>query len=232
MLSVIEELVRMFNIVKIVGGKKSNIRRQMIFALFLLLLVCFILQIGSAIYTKDYYAVPGYISDLTLYNTSYTRNGVRDHYYYIVHWYYEGEEYTKTQYSGFPVENVSEVWIDKDNSDVIINSPGELSKAAFTYGSISAALFVIWLIMYLKTENVEYNEDIAEDVFIDGALGTFVSLMAVLITAFVFNHEKGGDFGGEYTGMVLLLTSVVFLVVCVILTILAAVEKKRLSAGS
>ena len=222
----------MFDIVKIVGCKKSNIQRQMIFALFLLLLVCFILQIGSAIYTKDYYAVPGYISDLTLYDTTYTKNGVRDHYYYIVHWYYEGEEYTEKQYSGSPVQNVSEVWIDKDNSDVMIYSPGELSETAYTYGLISVALFVIWLIMYSKAESVEYNEDVAEHVLIAGAFGTFLSLVAVLITNVVYNYYNGKGTVEKYGATVLLLTSVVFLVVCVILTILSAVEKKRLSARS
>ena len=224
----------MFNIVKIVGCKKSNTFRQILFVFSLGMLVLHLLQIGPAINSKDYIAVPGYISDMQISDSTVTKKGVRNTYQYTIHWYYEGEEYTKTQYSGSPVENVSEVWIDKDNSDVMIYSPDELSGQASMLAYISAALFVIWLIMYLKTENVEYNEDIADNVLVAGAFGTFLSLIFVLLTAisYKYYHEEGRSINDQYTGTAMLLISVISLVVCVILTILAAVETKKLSARS
>jgi len=220
------------NIVKIIGCKKSNTLRQIIFVCFLIMLECQIMQMGSAIYSKDFIAVPGYISDIQLSDTTITKKGVRNTYQYTIHWNYEGKEYTKKEYSlnSTPDENISEVWINKDNSDAIIYSPNELSSQVYIFGLISVIAFVVWLFMYLKAETVKYDEEIALNVLIAGVLGIVLSLVAVAITAIAYNEKKDGNAYQVYTSTVMLVTSIIFLIVCLILTIMAKVETKRLSS--
>ncbi|MBE5858653.1 MAG: hypothetical protein E7301_00795 [Butyrivibrio sp.] len=187
---------------------------------------------GSAIYSKDFIAVPGYISDIQLSDTTITKKGVRNTYQYTIHWNYEGKEYTKKEYSlnSTPDENISEVWINKDNSDAIIYSPNELSSQVYIFGLISVIAFVVWLFMYLKAETVKYDEEIALNVLIAGVLGIVLSLVAVAITAIAYNEKKDGNAYQVYTSTVMLVTSIIFLIVCLILTIMAKVETKRLSS--
>ena len=84
--------------------------------------------------------------------------------------------------------------------------------------------------MYLKAENAKYNEEVALDVLIASALGAFYSLIAVIITAIAYNHEKGRGLEEKYGTTVMLLTSIFILMICLILTIMAKAETKRLSS--
>ena len=196
------------------------------------MLECQLLQMGSAIYKKEYIAVPGYISDIWLYESKTGRSGVKNTYEYTIHWNYEGKEYTKKEYSlnSVPNDNISEVWIKEDNSDATIYSPGEQKRQTYIFGLISAVAFVVWIIMYLKAENAKYNEEVALDVLIASVLGAFYSLIAVIITAIAYNHEKGRGLEEKYGATVMLLTSIFILMICLILTIMAKAETKRLSS--
>lgn len=224
----------MYNIVKLIGTKKSNTKRQIVFVVFLCLLLMQILQLGSAIMSRDYISVPGYISDVNISDTGYNKITKKVTYEYTVHWTYEGQEYVKKKYSlnEKPDKNVSEVWIKKDNSDVMLYGSKELTIQTFIFGGMASIFFIIWLLMYKMSESIEYNEEVAENVLIAGVLGTIFSAIATVITTIAFNSEKlkGGD--RKYTATVMLITALFFLAFCIVLSIMARKETKRLAGNN
>ncbi len=221
----------MFNIVKLLGGKKDNTMRQIVFVVFLCLLLMQVLQLGPALMSKDYIPVPGYISDVNISDTRYNKISKKVTYEYTIHWTYEGQDYEKKNYSlnEKPDENISEVWIKKDNSDVMLYGSKELTRQTFMFGAMASVFFVIWLIMYKMSESIEYNEEAAENVLIAGVLGTILSAIATVITTIAFNYEKikGGD--RLYTATVMLTTALFFLAFCIVLSVMARKETKRLA---
>ncbi|OON85821.1 hypothetical protein BXO88_10285 [Oribacterium sp. C9] len=97
------------------------------------------------------------------------------------------------------------------------------------FGAMASVFFVIWLIMYKMSESIEYNEEAAENVLIAGVLGTILSAIATVITTIAFNYEKikGGD--RLYTATVMLTTALFFLAFCIVLSVMARKETKRLA---
>ncbi len=172
----------MGNIIRIIGSKKQNFGRTMVFAISIMFFFLAFLQMEPAIRSRNYTSVPGYISDVTL---GYMRGsrGNRPKYDYVVHWFYEGQEYRKKQSSLTtpPDTSISEVWINSDNTDMSLYKSSNLSRQSVSFALLGVAFFAIWIVMFKRSENVPYNSDIPFDIFVHSIFIIVLDIIALLI---------------------------------------------------
>ncbi|XME02105.1 hypothetical protein QYZ88_015715 [Lachnospiraceae bacterium C1.1] len=219
----------MINIVKIVGEKKENGYRTI---LFLCAVACFFLaflQMEPALRTRNYILVPGYISDITVTNLSSSR-GKKIKYEYLVHWFFEGQEYTKKQSSLIdrPDDSISEVWISRDNTDMLIYSSDNLLKQSIYLALGGIVLFIVWLIIYKRSEKVPYNDEVAAGIFLHSLFNAFLSGFAFLISIIMYKDSvKKENLNLIYLSKVLGSFCVLLTAFFIILAIAAKREENR-----
>ena len=191
-------------------------------ALASLFIMLAIVQLHGAIASKDYEKVPGYISDVT-YETVYRRRGPVREYTYTVHWFYEGEEYTKKFVAlDKPDEDLSYVRINEDNTDIIPGSlKGQYSGALMCFG-VAAVAAVGWFILLWTDRKKVRTKDDWENIYIGSWLAIFLMPFGIFFSYIGMTHEKASTADYAMRGLLILFSLAEILAI-----ILNRVSKKR-----
>ena len=137
--------------------KATEADRNFVRHIFLMIAVFFafltIVQIHLSNVSRDYITVPGYITDVTS-ERHLRRSNINEEYRYVLHWIYEGKEYTKVMNSIHkPDENISVVSINKDNTDVFMGDGEGTLESTIGLIVTSVVAFLGWLFLYLKDKD-------------------------------------------------------------------------------
>ena len=119
------------------------------------------------------------------------RRGAVREYTYTVHWFYEGDEYTKKFKSlDEPDEDLSYVRINEDNTDIIPGSlKGQYSGALMCFG-IAAVAAVGWgIILWTDRKKVRTKDD-WEDIYIGSWVGIAILPFGIFFSYIGMNHGK------------------------------------------
>ena len=76
-----------------------------------------------------------------------------------------------------PDDSISEVWINSDNSDMLIYSSDNLSRQSVYLALGGIVLFIVWLIIYKRSEKVPYNDEVAAGICV--LLTVFFIILAI-----------------------------------------------------
>ncbi|WP_035765594.1 hypothetical protein [Butyrivibrio sp. NC2002] len=206
----------MRKLVQLIARKKWNPLSKFI-AVFTMFF-CFVgfLSLSTSYVTRDYQSVPAYISDITAHEV-WRKQGPRTEYEYKVHWIYEGQEYTKqmSDIGDKPNEQLSEVWINSDNTDMVINNSFNLKKEGCLYLVVSVVLFVVWVVLLKKSKDREYVDlKRWERLFLGGCLLSVLSLIGTIYSFFILKSVKNSGssdilFGSFIFGFFLIATMLI-----------------------
>ena len=110
----------------------------------------------------NYTKVNAYISDIRECESDSTI-GVRNNsprYMYTIHWFYNNEEYVEiVETSDKPNINLNCVWINEDNTDIVLSSPESKRLWAYTCLVYSVLNIIILIIVFRNKQlNCKYND--------------------------------------------------------------------------
>lgn len=167
------------------------------FALFMLFIG--ILNYQGASYSKNFIRVPGYITDVKS-TRRYVSKHFRTEYSCVIHYTFTDGKMYYTKQDGLvdkPNENLSKVWVCRDNEEVHMFSPkSSLSSSMYNF-MLAGLLFLISIPLFIlhKKKYPRLSADELEDASIIGMIMSFVGgIVAVLnINAVIGNfirHES------------------------------------------
>lgn len=190
------------------------------FALFMLFIG--VLNYQGAQYSKNFKCVPGYITDVKS-TRRYVSKHFRTEYSCVIHYTFTDGKMYYTKQDGLvdkPNENLSKVWVSRDNEEVHMFSPkSSLSSSMYNF-MLAGLLFLISIPLFIlhkkKYPRLSYDE--LEDASIIGMIMSFVGgIVAVLnINAVIGNfirHESIEYFNLDIFVVGLLITVVSIIVV-------------------
>lgn len=119
------------------------------------------LNAHSSVLMKDYVCVPGWISDVET-TSVYKKGGQQIRYHYVIHWYADGEYYSRqvNEAMNAPDDSISEVWADPHNETAIASDPKESKKEALFQFTLAILLSVTALICQKNQMTVCRSQEI------------------------------------------------------------------------
>ncbi len=216
----------MNKLIKFLGQKKHNPVRKIIIGLAFLMLFLAYIQYGMSVITNDYIEVPAYITDISG-TQKIRKSGPRSEYTYIIHYTYNGLEYSQTQTSGdCPDPDITKAWVARDNSDVTLYSNASMNESTLSFIAISILLFIAWAVLYKKSRLEEAdNSEIASNVMITAFISAFTSGFASLATLFCLKHSTAET--SIFVNSSLLFVCVIIFLFTLLIGIIARLEMKK-----
>ncbi|MBE5858654.1 MAG: hypothetical protein E7301_00800 [Butyrivibrio sp.] len=179
----------MDKLLTIIAEKEKNIYRIYLITIAIFFGFVSIIMFYTGIRTNDYEPVPAYISDITSREVL-RKQGIRTEYDYIVHWIYDGKEYHRTLRNQItePDQNLSEVWINEDNTDMSVSESDSSLKSAVSLILIAIICFLLWLQLFRKAKKIiPVSKEKWESMYTLTKLVLIIGLVGVIYSFIVAN---------------------------------------------
>jgi hypothetical protein len=186
------------------------------FALFMLFIGIFNYQ--GASYSKDFIRVPGYITDVKS-TRRYAGKRIRTEYSCTIHYTFtDGKDYYCEEEGLIekPDENLSKVWVSRDNKDVHMYSSKSALTSSMHNFMLSGVLFLVTIPLFIihKKKYPRPSAEELEDASIIGTIFAFIGVALLLnMNAVVGNfirHEEVDYFNLDIfvVGLLIAVTSI------------------------
>ena len=170
----------------------KNFVREMLLMISVFFVFLSTVQIHLLNNSQDYITVPGYITDVTS-ERHLRRSNINKEYRYVLHWFYEGKEYTKVMNSiDKPDENLSVVRINKDNTDVFEGDGEGTLESTIGLIATSVVTYLGWLFLHLKNKDrKKHTSNNWKDIRTMSWLAIVLFTIALMFCRLVEAHTSG-----------------------------------------